>query len=131
VVAWTDTTMQASGVRDLADIGALMPGLEFDYISSTGSGEYTNISIRGITDRHGPTTGMYFDDAPLPAARSNTFGGVLPSYFDLERVEILSGPQGALLGADTQGLLFVPNQPGCKIQRYSTRNGRRPQSDPS
>jgi iron complex outermembrane recepter protein len=120
VVAWPDTTMQASGVKDLADIGALMPGLEFDYFSSAGSGEYTNISIRGITDRHGPTTGIYFDDAPLPAARSNTFGGVLPPYFDLERIEILSGPQGALLGADTQGgaVRFVPNQPS--LTRFSS-----------
>jgi outer membrane receptor protein involved in Fe transport len=74
---------------------------------------YTNIIIRGVTDRHGSATGVFFDDIPLPSARSNTFGRALPPSFDLRSIEVLRGPQGTLLGADTQGgaVRFVPNQP--------------------
>ncbi len=113
MVVWNYDAMVASGVKGIADIGALTPGVAFDFFSSVGSGVYTNIIIRGVTDRHGSATGTFFDDVPLPAARSNTFGRALPPYFDLSSIEILRGPQGTLLGADTQGgaVRFVPNQP--------------------
>lgn len=116
MVVWNYDAMVASGVKGIADIGALTPGVAFDFFSSVGSGVYTDIIIRGVTDRHGSATGIFFDDIPLPAARSNTFGRALPPYFDLERVEVLRGPQGTLLGADTQGgaVRFVPNQPSVR-----------------
>src|SRR5262249_9513552 len=54
---------------------------------------------------------------PLPAARSNTFGRALPPSFDLSSVDVLRGPQGTLLGADTQGgaVRFEPNQPSLAV----------------
>src|SRR5215469_3602312 len=96
-------TLQDSGIKGLADVGALIPGVDFGFFSSVGSGIYTDLIIRGVTDRHGSTTALFFDDIPLPAARSNTFGRALTPYFDLAGIEILSGAQGPLLGADTQG----------------------------
>jgi len=109
-------TLQDSGIKGLADVGALIPGVDFGFFSSVGSGVYTDIIIRGVTDRHGSTTGLFFDDIPLPAARSNTFGRALTPYFDLAGIEILSGAQGPLLGADTQGgaVRFVTRQPDLK-----------------
>jgi outer membrane receptor protein involved in Fe transport len=105
--------LQDSGIKGLPDVGALIPGVDFGFFSSVGSGVYTDIIIRGVTDRHGSTTGLFFDDIPLPAARSNTFGRALTPYFDLAGIEILSGAQGPLLGADTQGgaVRFVTRQP--------------------
>src|SRR5262249_27172534 len=105
--------LQDSGIKGLSDVGALIPGVDFGFFSSVGSGVYTDIIIRGVTDRHGSTTGLFFDDIPLPAARSNTFGRALTPYFDLAGIEILSGAQGPLLGADTQGgaVRFVTRQP--------------------
>src|SRR6266478_341181 len=116
MVVWNYDAMVASGVKGIADIGALTPGVAFDFFSSVGSGVYTDIILRGVTDRHGSATGIMFDDVPLPPARSNTFGRALPPYFDLERVEVLRGPQGTLLGAATQGgaVRFVPNQPSVR-----------------
>ena len=106
-------TLEELGIKGLADIGALIPGVDFGFFSSVGAGVYTDIIIRGVTDRHGSSTGLFFDDIPLPAARSNTFGRALTPYFDLEGIEILSGPQGSLLGANTQGgaVRFLPRQP--------------------
>jgi outer membrane receptor protein involved in Fe transport len=99
----TPQMMEESNIKNIADVAALIPGVEFDFFSRVGSGVYTNIIIRGVTDRHGSATGMFLDDVALPAARSNTFGRALPFYFDLDRIEVLRGPQGTLLGADTQG----------------------------
>jgi outer membrane receptor protein involved in Fe transport len=113
LVVWTGEEMQFAGIKGIADIGARTPGVAFDFFSSVGSGVYTDIIIRGVTDRHGSATGVFFDDIPLPSARSNTFGRALPPSFDLRSIEVLRGPQGTLLGADTQGgaVRFVPNQP--------------------
>lgn len=113
LVVWTGEEMEFAGIKGIADIGARTPGVAFDFFSSVGSGVYTDIIIRGVTDRHGSATGVFFDDIPLPSARSNTFGRALPPAFDLHSIEVLRGPQGTLLGADTQGgaVRFVPNQP--------------------
>ena len=113
VVAWTQDEMQAAGVKGLAEIGALTPGMEFDFFSTVGSGIYTNVAIRGVTDRHGSATGLFFDETPLPHVRSNTFGRALPCYFDLDRIEVLRGPQSVLLGPGTEGgaVKFISNQP--------------------
>ncbi|HVH83357.1 MAG TPA: TonB-dependent receptor [Steroidobacteraceae bacterium] len=110
---WSADALQASGVKTVADLSALTPVVAFDFFSSVGSGVYTDLAIRGIIDRHGSATGIFFDDIALPAARSNTFGRALPFYFDIKSIEVWRGPQGTLLGADTQGgaVKFVPNDP--------------------
>jgi outer membrane receptor protein involved in Fe transport len=110
---WDPALLEASGVKGIADIAALTPGVSFDFFSSVGSGIFTDIVIRGISDRHGSATGIFIDDTPLPAARSNTFGRALPPYFDLDKIEILRGPQGTLQGAYTQGgaVRFTSSQP--------------------
>jgi outer membrane receptor protein involved in Fe transport len=106
-------TLEELGIKGLPDIGALIPGVDFGFFSSVGAGVYTDIIIRGVTDRHGSSTALFFDDIPLPAAHSNTFGRALTPYFDLKGIEILPGPQGPLLGANTQGgaVRFLPRQP--------------------
>ncbi|MBS0579173.1 MAG: TonB-dependent receptor [Proteobacteria bacterium] len=112
-VEWDAARAEASGVKGIADIAALNPGVSFDFFSSVGSGIFTDLVIRGVSDRHGSATGIYFDDIPLPAARSNTFGRALPPFFDMSKFEILRGPQGTLLGGNTQGgaVRFTPNEP--------------------
>jgi hypothetical protein len=110
---WTAPLIDAAGVKGMTEIGALTPGVEFDFFSSVGSGVYTNMAIRGVTDRHGSATGVFIDDIPIPPVRSNTLGPALPAAFDLDRIEVLRGPQGTLMGEYTQGgaIRFVPNQP--------------------
>ena len=122
-VPWSSAAIEASGVKNIADIAALTPGADWGFFSSVGSGVYTDLIIRGVSDRHGSTTGIFFDEVALPAARSNTFGRALPPTFDLERVDVLRGPQGARLGADTQGgaALFVPESPSLTHLTAVTR----------
>jgi outer membrane receptor protein involved in Fe transport len=113
IVRVTPQQMELSGIKSMAELGALTPGVEFDFLSSVGSGVYTNMAIRGVTDRHGSETAVFLNDIFLPPVRSNTSGRALPSYFDLDRIEVLRGPQGALYGQNTQGgaIRFVPTEP--------------------
>jgi outer membrane receptor protein involved in Fe transport len=66
-----------------------------------------------VTDRGGATVGVYMDDVPIPPTRAATYGLSWPAAFDLDRVEILRGPQTVLLGdhAQSGALRFLPNQP--------------------
>jgi len=119
IALWTQEAMEASGVKSMTEIGALTPGVEFDYFSDYGAGVYTNISIRGVNDRNGTTVGVFLDDTPLPAPATwgGSFGRTFPVTFDLDRVEVLRGPQGTLLGEGTEGgaVRFIANQPDLKI----------------
>ncbi|MEP7351452.1 MAG: TonB-dependent receptor, partial [Sphingorhabdus sp.] len=81
-----------------------------------GAGTSTNIAIRGVSSSSGAaTTGIYIDDSAIQI-RSNAqtaFGTAFPRVFDLERVEVLRGPQGTLFGAGAQGgvVRFITPRP--------------------
>jgi outer membrane receptor protein involved in Fe transport len=99
VTALTQETMDEKGVKDFQDIVRFTPGVNIDN-SGTNS-----IGIRGISSSAGAgTTGIYIDDTPIQM-RSVGFSpdDTLPKTFDLQRVEILRGPQGTLFGAGAEG----------------------------
>lgn len=113
MAVWTQDAMEASGIKGIAQIGALTPGVDFSFRPGTGGDLYTDLNIRGVGNRHGTTVGIYLDDMQIPPARSVTYLRSFPPTFDLDRVEVLRGPQGALLGDHTQGgaIRFIMNQP--------------------
>ena len=72
---------------------------------SFGASNRSSISIRGINSTVGANTvGVYLDDTPIQV-RNIYFSSTnaYPRLFDLDRVEILRGPQGTLFGAGSQG----------------------------
>lgn len=109
---WTEEAMEASRVKGINEIGALTPGVQFGFNSRLGD-YFTNIVIRGVADRHGQTTILFLDDSPLPSGRGDTFLREFPVAFDIDRVEVLRGPQGGRLGHDTLAgaLRFITNAP--------------------
>jgi iron complex outermembrane receptor protein len=110
VSAYSQERMDRQGVKSVDDIARLTPGINFSQ-GRLGS----SISIRGIASSAGAaTTGIYIDDTPiqvraLGTSSSNTY----PIVFDLERVEVLRGPQGTLFGAGSQGgtMRFIQPEP--------------------
>jgi iron complex outermembrane recepter protein len=109
VTALTQEAMDEKGIKDFLDIARYTPGVSIDN-SATNA-----ISIRGISSSGGAgTTGIYIDDTPIQM-RSVGFNPdeTLPKTFDLERVEILRGPQGTLFGAGAEGgaVRYIMTQP--------------------
>ena len=114
LTALTQTDMDAKGVRTIDDIASLTPGVTLTR-GNANNGMSSDISIRGIDSQAGSaTTGIYIDDTPIQA-RSVGYSSfsTFPQVFDLERVEVLRGPQGTLFGAGSEGgtVRFITPQP--------------------
>ena len=117
-------SLQQRGASQLTDYAAYVPGLQVD---SGGSPGKAIISLRGIAPLGQSTTvGIYVDDAPIGSSgiynRSQSFSLDLLPY-DIQRVELLRGPQGTLYGASSIGglLKYVTVQPS--LSEFSGRAG--------
>ncbi|MGA0607366.1 TonB-dependent receptor [Phenylobacterium sp. VNQ135] len=116
--AVTAETIDRKGMRSFEDIARLTPGVDF----SRGS---NLISIRGISTSAGAaTTGVYIDETPIQTRNigtGRTNGS--PQLFDVERVEVLRGPQGTLFGAGSMGgtVRFITPQPSLTGFSYYGR----------
>ena len=121
VTALTQDDMDERGIKDFQDIARFTPGVSIDN-SGTNA-----ISIRGISSSGGAgTTGIYIDDTPI---QMRTLGfnpdDTLPKTFDLDRVEILRGPQGTLFGAGSEGgtVRYIITQPSYHYQHLCAQRG--------
>ncbi len=108
-------TLSKLGVKSISDYAAYVPGLAF--VSSTpGLGQ---ITLRGVTtgvQQSSATVGTYIDDTPFtPFTRTSSSTTVIPDVdpFDVQRIEVLRGPQGTLYGAGAMGglLKYVTTPP--------------------
>ena len=103
----------ARGVASLAALAQGTPGVS---LKSEGPSQ-TEIEMRGMTSSGGnsATVGFYLDDIPLagPASAQNGHVVIDPDLYDLNRIEILRGPQGTLFGSGSMGgtVRLITNQP--------------------
>jgi outer membrane receptor protein involved in Fe transport len=98
-------------ITDYESLSRAVPNLSF---SSFGGPGQSNIEIRGISSQAGSaTTGIYLDDVPINILNIYTAGASEPRFFDIDRVEVLRGPQGTIYGSGSMGgtLHFVSNAP--------------------
>jgi iron complex outermembrane receptor protein len=130
VSAFRSEELAEQGVRNLQDISALVPNLTLKEGTYKGS----NITIRGVGQRDiasflDPGVGVYVDGVYM--ARGH---GTLVSTLDVERIEVLRGPQGTLYGKNSVGgaVNFVTKKPGPDFEasgdirwgNYDTLDGR-------
>ena len=103
----------AAGLTRIQDIVHEIPGLS---MRSAGPG-LTEYDARGLASNGGaaPTVGFYLDEIPLSPPALSQSGKVVidPNLYDLERVEVLRGPQGTLYGSGSMGgtVKVITNQP--------------------
>ncbi len=105
--------LQARGIIDVTVLAAATPGVS---LKSNGPGQ-TEFEMRGMTSSGGnsPTVGFYLDDIALtaPAGAQNGKVVLTPPLYDIDRTEVLRGPQGTLYGSGSMGGTFklITNQP--------------------
>jgi outer membrane receptor protein involved in Fe transport len=105
--------LSAAGLTRIEDIAHEIPGLS---MRSAGPG-LTEYDARGLASNGGaaPTVGFYLDEIPLSPPALSQSGKVVidPNLYDLERVEVLRGPQGTLYGSGSMGgtIKVITNQP--------------------
>ena len=113
VSAITGSTLDNLQARDFADYAALVPGLS---LASSQPG-LTRLTLRGQNAGGvGSTVGVYVDETPFGSSTALLNGSVNTGdldTWDMQRIEVLRGPQGTLYGANTEGglLKFVTNAP--------------------
>ena len=113
LTAVTGADIQDRGLTDLSSLAQSVPGVS---IRTSGPG-MTELEMRGIASVGGnsPTVGFYFDETPLTAPSATNEGKIVisPALYDLNRVEVLRGPQGTLYGSGSMGgtIKLVPNAP--------------------
>ena len=109
ITAITGDSLEQQNIKDINDLARIAPGVSLiPAAQATGSGRGIfpatgdrTVVIRGIASLAGsPTTGVYLDDTPIVGREVGT---IFPAVFDLERVEVLRGPQGTLFGAGSEG----------------------------
>jgi len=120
VTALTQADIDNKGIKDISDVARFTPGISVD---NSGT---NNISIRGIASSGGAgTTGIYIDDTPIQM-RALAFNPdeALPKAFDIDRVEVLRGPQGTLFGAGSEGgtVRYITTQPSLTRTTIYSRN---------
>ena len=120
VTAITSEGLDLRGIKDIQDVARFTPGINVD---NSGT---ANISIRGIASSGGAgTTGIYIDDTPIQM-RAIAFNPdeSLPKSFDIDRIEVLRGPQGTLFGAGSEGgtVRYITTQPSLTKNSVYSRS---------
>jgi outer membrane receptor protein involved in Fe transport len=116
--------LQARGITSFTSLAQSTPGVS---LKSEGPGQ-TEIELRGMTSSGGnsPTVGFYLDDIPLspPAGAQNGKVVIDPSLYDLNRIEVLRGPQGTLYGSGSMGgtVRLITNQPNLSEYQVSAQS---------
>lgn len=110
ITAFSGEQIRELGFEDSFDVARMTPGV---HISGNNGGQKTLFTIRGVTqndfnDQTEAPVAVYVDEGYVGFGQGQVFG-----LFDLNRVEILKGPQGTLFGRNATGGLvhYVTRQP--------------------
>ncbi|WP_406827771.1 TonB-dependent receptor [Microbulbifer sp. ARAS458-1] len=96
VSAFTGDTIKSANLSDFKDLFAITPGIS----GETTDGFFDSVSVRGVNNNgfgsgSDPALGIFLEG--VYQSRS----GAAPTMYDLERVEVVKGPQGTLFGRNT------------------------------
>lgn len=98
ITALTSEALENLGAVNFEDFARTVPGLDF---ANLGAGQ-NRVTIRGISTFSGVSViGIYLDDSPIASPINYTQPSL--ALYDLERIEVLRGPQGTLYGEGSLG----------------------------
>ena len=133
VSAVTQKSLDQQGIRSVSDLSNQVPGFTF---RTSGGDNNPQLTLRGIggnaiagTSGSAPTTGVYIDDVGMQKRNVNSLetgsGSPTPLLYDLDRIEVLRGPQGTLYGGSSEGgtIRFITPTPSLTTYSGSLRLG--------
>lgn len=115
--------LEELNITDMEDYVAMLPNVSY---TSLGPGD-GNVYIRGISSGGestlgaNPSVAVYLDEQPVTAVGSY----MNPHIYDVQRIEVLAGPQGTLFGANAQSgaLRIITNQPDPTAREFGVNFG--------
>lgn len=117
ITAFTGEQLDSFGFNDSTEITSMTPGV---HISGNNGGNTVQFTIRGSTqsdfaDLLESPNAVYVDEAYIATGQGHRF-----AQFDMQRVEILKGPQGTLFGRNATGGLvqYITNKPTDEFEAY-------------
>lgn len=120
VTAFTPETLDKLNVKDLGDLDAQVPNLTI--YAARGSTSTVTAYIRGVGQADplwgvDPGVGIYLDDVYIARPQ-----GALLDVFDVDRIEVLRGPQGTLYGKNTIGgaIKYISKPLPAKTQGFAS-----------
>lgn len=121
ITALDGATLQKLGITDVTAIAGQTPGMQFNQYGAT----VTVYNLRGVSqndfsDHQEAPIAVYSDDAYIAS-----MGALAGSLFDIQRVEVLRGPQGTLFGRNATGGLiqYISVKPDFNSDGYVTATG--------
>lgn len=121
ITSLSATTIERDRLSDLSDIARVVPGMT---VIDQGPRSSNTLTVRGLN----VTSISATDGTNNGGGTVGTYIGEIPFYVDLklndmDRVEVLMGPQGTLYGAGTMGgaVRYIPNRPQTDVLSYQVR----------
>jgi len=118
IMALSTETLERKGIEDISDVALFTPNLAINGSRGYGNNQPT-FSIRGISGGGGATSergvALYIDGIYVPRTNGSVF-----KVFDIERIEVLRGPQGTLFGRNSTGgaVRLFTRQPSDELESY-------------
>jgi iron complex outermembrane receptor protein len=124
IEALSGDALSKTGATQLNDYYREVPSLNV----TAGQGGANQISMRGVNAAGEATVGVYYDETPVtgPSATTQNSGANAPdlNLFDVQRVEVLRGPQGTLYGASSMAgtIRIIFNKPDYSAYEFATED---------
>jgi iron complex outermembrane recepter protein len=119
VIAFSELAIQQAGIRNTADVMAMSPNVSFDQSFTVGNSFITMRGIEQINNAD-PPVAVVVDGVPEGNQKQ-----LKMELFDVERIEVLEGPQGALYGRDAIGgaINIITKQPTNSFSGFAQIGG--------
>ena len=114
VDVFSATDMEKTGALNLEEIQDFIPGLEVGSNPTQASITIRGVSSANISAGGDPSVATFYDEVYVPRAATTA------SFTDLQRIEVLKGPQSTLYGRNAAAgvVNMVPNRPGAENEAF-------------